>query len=46
MRTIQFRAKVKKTRAENSFGKKPDDGTWLQATCIITIQATRTFIMT
>lgn len=29
MRTIQFRAKVKKTRAENAFGKKPDDGTWV-----------------
>ena len=29
MRTIQFRAKVKKTRAENSIGKKPDDGTWV-----------------
>lgn len=29
MRTIQFRGKVKKTRAEISIGKKPDDGTWV-----------------
>lgn len=29
MRTIKFRAKVKKTRAEISIGKKPDDGTWV-----------------
>lgn len=29
MRTIQFRGKVKKTRAENNIGKKPDDGTWV-----------------
>ncbi|MBR1526502.1 MAG: hypothetical protein IJ640_07575 [Prevotella sp.] len=29
MRTIKFRGKVKKTRAEISIGKKPDDGTWV-----------------
>lgn len=29
MRSIIFRAKVKKNRAENAFGKKPDDGTWV-----------------
>lgn len=29
MRTIKFRGKVKKTRAENSIGKNPDDGTWV-----------------
>ena len=29
MRTIKFRGKVKKTRAEISIGKKPNDGTWV-----------------
>lgn len=29
MRTIKFRGKVKKTRAEISIGKNPDDGTWV-----------------